>query len=82
VILVDDVLFSGRTIRAALEEVFSHGRPTRVELAVLVDRGNRRLPIAADFVGFVEATTREEVVKVTLDPANPAADSVTISVPA
>jgi pyrimidine operon attenuation protein/uracil phosphoribosyltransferase len=82
VILVDDVLFSGRTIRAALEEVFSHGRPTRVELAVLVDRGNRRLPIAADFVGFTETTTREEVVKVTLDPANPAADSVTISVPA
>lgn len=82
VILVDDVLFSGRTVRAALEEVFSHGRPTRVELAVLVDRGNRRLPIAADFVGFTEKTTRDEDVKVALDPANPSADCVTISTPA
>jgi len=50
-ILVDDVLFTGRTIRAALNEIFDYGRPGRVQLAALVDRGGRQLPIAADFVG-------------------------------
>lgn len=82
VILVDDVLFSGRTVRAALEEVFSNGRPTRIELAVLVDRGNRRLPIAADYAGFTEKTSSKEAVKVSLDAATPANDTVTISAPA
>jgi pyrimidine operon attenuation protein/uracil phosphoribosyltransferase len=81
VILVDDVLFSGRTVRAALEEVFSLGRPTRVELAVLVDRGNRRLPIAADHIGAHEATSPEERVRVRLDPADPSADIITITTP-
>lgn len=81
VILVDDVLFSGRTVRAALEEVFSLGRPTRVELAVLVDRGNRRLPIAADHVGAHEPTSPEERVRVRLDPADPSADIITITGP-
>jgi len=81
VVLVDDVLFSGRTVRAALEEVFSLGRPTRVELAVLVDRGNHRLPIAADHVGAHEATSPEERVRVRLDPADPSADIITITAP-
>ncbi len=52
VILTDDVLFSGRTTRAAMNELFDHGRPTRVELAALCDRGGRRLPIQADYVGL------------------------------
>ena len=51
VILVDDVLFTGRTIKAALDEIFSFGRPIAVQLAVLVDRGNRQLPIKANFIG-------------------------------
>ena len=51
VILVDDVLFTGRTIKAALDEIFSFGRPSTVQLAVLVDRGNRQLPIKANFIG-------------------------------
>jgi pyrimidine operon attenuation protein/uracil phosphoribosyltransferase len=51
VILVDDVLYSGRTIRAALDALRDHGRPAVVQLAVLVDRGHRRLPIRADYVG-------------------------------
>lgn len=82
VVLIDDVLFSGRTIRAALEEVFSHGRPTRVELAVLVDRGNHRLPLRADYVGFTEETTISELVKVTLDGNDPSRDVVEICAPA
>lgn len=82
VVLVDDVLFTGRTVRAALEELFSHGRPERVELAVLVDRGNRCLPIAADFVGFQEKTTPDERVSVVLDAADPARDAVVIKGPA
>lgn len=78
VIVVDDVLFSGRTMKAALDELFDHGRPTRVELAVLVDRGGRRLPIAADYVGFrLEAPENARVV-VQLDPAQPNRDSIRI----
>jgi pyrimidine operon attenuation protein/uracil phosphoribosyltransferase len=82
VVLVDDVLFSGRTVRAAIEEVFSHGRPARVELAVLVDRGNRRLPFAADYVGFVESTAPDEKVRVSLHETDPAHDRITIENPA
>jgi pyrimidine operon attenuation protein / uracil phosphoribosyltransferase len=78
VVLVDDVLFTGRTVRAALEELFSHGRPARVELAVLVDRGNRCLPIAADYTGFVEKTTPDERVSVGLDPADPTKDVIEV----
>lgn len=51
-VLIDDVLYTGRTIRAALEAVFDYGRPSRVELACLIDRGGRELPIQADYVGF------------------------------
>jgi pyrimidine operon attenuation protein/uracil phosphoribosyltransferase len=66
VILVDDVFFTGRTIKAALDELFDHGRPARVELAVLADRGERRLPIAPDFIGLTIAAGPREVVAVTL----------------
>lgn len=64
VILVDDVLFSGRTTRAALDALNDFGRPARVQLAVLVDRGHRELPIAADYIGKVIETQKEEKVKV------------------
>ena len=78
VILVDDVLFSGRTVKAALEEIFDHGRPTKVELAVLVDRGGRRLPIAADYVGMTIAATEHEKVFVLLDRADAKRDVVRV----
>ncbi len=64
VILVDDVLFTGRTTRAALDSVLDYGRPRRVELAVLVDRGRRELPIQADYVGLQVETGPDEVVEV------------------
>ncbi|GAA1986886.1 bifunctional pyr operon transcriptional regulator/uracil phosphoribosyltransferase PyrR [Amycolatopsis minnesotensis] len=66
VILVDDVLFSGRTIRAALDALREHGRPKAVQLAVLVDRGHRELPIRADYVGKNVPTSRAEGVDVLL----------------
>ena len=66
VILVDDVLFSGRTIRAALDALGALERPRSVELAVLVDRGHRELPIRADFVGKNLPTSRQQAVKVHL----------------
>jgi pyrimidine operon attenuation protein/uracil phosphoribosyltransferase len=66
VVLVDDVLFSGRTIRAALDALNDFGRPQRVQLAVLIDRGHRELPIKADFVGKNVPTARHERVDVRL----------------
>ncbi|MCP2166677.1 bifunctional pyr operon transcriptional regulator/uracil phosphoribosyltransferase PyrR [Goodfellowiella coeruleoviolacea] len=66
VVLVDDVLFSGRTIRAALDALRDHGRPNAVQLAVLVDRGHRELPIRADYVGKNVPTARSEEVAVLL----------------
>jgi len=66
IILVDDVLFTGRTIRAAMDALFSHGRPRRVQLCVLIDRGHRELPIEAAFVGRVIQTTMNEVIEVKL----------------
>jgi pyrimidine operon attenuation protein/uracil phosphoribosyltransferase len=66
IILVDDVLFTGRTIRAALEAILDYGRPRAVELLVLVDRGNRELPIQPDYVGRVVKTSRMEHVDVLL----------------
>ncbi|KXU13761.1 Uracil phosphoribosyltransferase / Pyrimidine operon regulatory protein PyrR [Streptococcus oralis] len=62
VILVDDVLYTGRTIRAAIDNVVSHGRPARVSLAVLVDRGHRELPIRPDYVGKNIPTSRQEEI--------------------
>ncbi|CAN2202330.1 PyrR Pyrimidine operon attenuation protein/uracil phosphoribosyltransferase [Candidatus Nanopelagicaceae bacterium] len=66
VVLVDDVLFSGRTIRSALDALGEIGRPERVQLAVLVDRGHRELPIKADFVGKNLPTSKSQSVKVAL----------------
>src|SRR3954467_6591862 len=66
VVLVDDVLYTGRTIRAAIEALFDYGRPARVQLAVLVDRGHRELPIRPDYVGKNLPTTRGERVQVEL----------------
>lgn len=66
IVLVDDVLFTGRTIRAALDELIEFGRPRRVELCVLVDRGHRELPIQPDYAGFTVKTSREQRVVVEL----------------
>jgi pyrimidine operon attenuation protein/uracil phosphoribosyltransferase len=66
VLLVDDVLFTGRTIRAAIDALLDLGRPRRVELAVLVDRGHRELPIQADYVGKMLETSRQDSVDVKL----------------
>lgn len=66
IILVDDVLFTGRTVRAALDELIDFGRPKTVQLVVLIDRGNRELPIQADFVGKKVKTSLNEKVKVNL----------------
>jgi pyrimidine operon attenuation protein / uracil phosphoribosyltransferase len=66
VILVDDVLYTGRTIRAAIDALFEYGRPARVQLAVLVDRGHRELPIRPDYVGKNLPTSRDERVHVQL----------------
>lgn len=66
VILVDDVLFTGRTVRAALDALMDIGRPSSIQLAVLIDRGHRELPIRADYVGKNVPTARREVVQVKL----------------
>jgi pyrimidine operon attenuation protein/uracil phosphoribosyltransferase len=66
IILVDDVLFTGRTIRAALDAIIDFGRPISVQLAVLVDRGHRELPISADYIGKSLPTSRAELVEVCL----------------
>jgi pyrimidine operon attenuation protein/uracil phosphoribosyltransferase len=66
VVLVDDVLYTGRTIRAAIEALFDYGRPSRVQLAVIVDRGHRELPIRPDYVGKNLPTSRAERIQVQL----------------
>ena len=66
IVLVDDVLYTGRTVRAALDALNDYGRPRAVELAVLVDRGHRELPIQADYVGIKVETSRKESVRVML----------------
>lgn len=67
VILVDDVIYTGRTVRAAIEAVFHFGRPKSIQLAVLIDRGHRELPIRADYVGKNIPTSHTEVVSVMVD---------------
>ena len=67
VIIVDDVIYTGRTVRAAIEAVFNYGRPKSIQLAVLVDRGHRELPIRPDFVGKNIPTSHEELVSVMVD---------------
>jgi pyrimidine operon attenuation protein / uracil phosphoribosyltransferase len=78
VVLVDDVLFTGRTVRAAIEALFDYGRPRRVQLAVLVDRGHRELPIRPDYVGKNIPTSRTERVYVRVEESD-GVDEVTIS---
>ena len=78
VVIVDDVLFTGRTVRAAIEALFDYGRPARVQLAVLADRGHRELPIRPDYVGKNLPTARTERVNVRLDELD-GEDLVTIS---
>ncbi len=80
VVLVDDVLFTGRTARAAIDALFDYGRPQRVQLAVLCDRGHRELPIRPDYVGKNLPTAREERVNVRLEEVDEV-DEVTISEP-
>lgn len=70
VVLVDDVLFTGRTIRAAMDALMDHGRPQCIQLAVLIDRGHRELPIRADFVGRNVPTSLKENVAVIFDDKN------------
>lgn len=81
VVLVDDVLFTGRTIRAAMDALVDFGRPTAIQLAVLVDRGHRELPIRADFVGKNLPTRRDEQVRVALREVD-GEDAIEIDEPA
>jgi len=67
IVLVDDVLYTGRTIRAALDALFDHGRPQRVQLLALIDRGHRELPIEAAFVGRTVQTSKREIIEVQLE---------------
>lgn len=68
VVLVDDVLYTGRTVRAALDALVDFGRPRAIRLAVLIDRGHRELPVHADVAGMVVPTDRTEVIKVMVEP--------------
>lgn len=67
IVLMDDVLYTGRTIRAALDALFAHGRPKSVQLLVLIDRGHRELPIQATYVGRLVPTARREIIEVKLN---------------
>lgn len=78
VVLVDDVLFTGRTVRAALTELSDYGRPSRIELCVLVDRGHRELPVCADYTGLTVESGRDDRVKVLLKESGAAEDSVVL----
>ncbi len=79
VVLVDDVLFTGRTVRAALNAICDLGRPACIRLAVLVDRGHREIPIQPDVVGLNVATDLDDRVRVRLQPVDPVDEVVTIS---
>lgn len=78
VILVDDVIYTGRTVRAAMDAIIDHGRPRMIQLAVLVDRGHRELPIRPDYVGKNVPTSRKELVHVSLTEVDPGEDRVMI----
>ena len=77
-VLVDDVLYTGRTVRAAIDALFDYGRPARVQLAVLCDRGHRELPIRPDYVGKNLPTARDQRVNVRLEESD-GVDEVTIA---
>ena len=79
VVLVDDVLFTGRTIRAAMDAIIDLGRPESIQLAVLVDRGHRELPIRADYVGKNVPTSRRENIEVMLEEVDGEGDQVLIT---
>jgi pyrimidine operon attenuation protein / uracil phosphoribosyltransferase len=81
VVLVDDVLFTGRTCRAAMDAISSFGRPARIQFAVLLDRGHRELPIRPDYVGKNLPTSREERVRVRLQNVDTEPDSVRVEKP-
>ncbi len=70
IVLVDDVLYTGRTARAALDALFDHGRPRRIQFCVLIDRGHRELPIEASFVGRTIQTTSDEIIEVKLQESD------------
>jgi pyrimidine operon attenuation protein/uracil phosphoribosyltransferase len=78
IVLVDDVLFTGRSCRAALDAISSFGRPARIQYAVLVDRGHRELPIRADYVGKNLPTSRDERIRVRFENLDGTPDSVTV----
>ncbi len=78
IVIVDDVLYTGRTVRAAIDALFDYGRPDRVQLAVLADRGHRELPIRPDYVGKNLPTAREERVNVRVEELD-GVDEVTIT---
>ncbi|RLC50399.1 MAG: bifunctional pyr operon transcriptional regulator/uracil phosphoribosyltransferase PyrR [Candidatus Cloacimonadota bacterium] len=67
IVLVDDVLYTGRTVQAALNGIFSLGRPKAVQLCVLIDRGHHEIPVKADFVGRIVPTAKDEIIKVSLN---------------
>lgn len=77
VVLVDDVLYTGRTVRAAIDALMDFGRPKQIQLAVLIDRGHRELPLKADYVGKNVPTSKEEIIKVSLEDTD-GEDSVKI----
>jgi len=77
IVLVDDVLFTGRTVRAAIDALLDFGRPRQIQLAVLIDRGHRELPIKADYVGKNVPTSNEEIIKVEFEETD-GQDSVRI----
>ena len=78
IVIVDDVLYTGRTVRAAIDVLFDYGRPARVQLAVLVDRGHRELPIRPDYVGKNLPTARDQRVNVHVEEVD-GSDEVTIT---
>jgi pyrimidine operon attenuation protein/uracil phosphoribosyltransferase len=77
IVIVDDVLYTGRTVRAAIDEIFDYGRPARVQLATLIDRGHRELPIRPDYVGKNLPTSQEQRVNVCVEEID-GEDAVTI----
>lgn len=79
IVLVDDVLYTGRTVRAAINAVCDLGRPAQVRLVVLIDRGHRELPIRADYAGLTLATRRDETVHVRVRPVDPDDEVIRVS---
>jgi pyrimidine operon attenuation protein/uracil phosphoribosyltransferase len=81
ILLVDDVIFTGRTTKAALETLTTFGRPRAIRLFVLIDRGNREIPIQPDYCGYRMDTRIDDKVKLRLKPVDGVDDSVTLSTP-